>query len=75
MEEKEEEQQQALTSVAHARYRYAEKYYYKFVPMGDSWAFGSHLKSGNTLGSMTILMPIAVTLSMKSGQFTCPVSV
>lgn len=26
LEEKEEEQQQALTSVAHARYRYAEKY-------------------------------------------------
>lgn len=74
LEEKEEEQQQALTSVAHARYRYAEKYYYKFVPMGDLWAFGSHLKSGNTLGSVTILMPIAVTLSMKSGQFTSSVS-
>lgn len=31
LEEKEEEQQQALTSLAHARYRYAEKYSYKFI--------------------------------------------
>lgn len=31
LEEKEEQQQQALTSVAHARYRYAEKYSYEFI--------------------------------------------
>lgn len=38
LEEKEEEQQQALTSVAHARYRYAEKCSYKLVEMWNLWA-------------------------------------
>ncbi|KFZ67200.1 Protein SFI1, partial [Podiceps cristatus] len=61
LEEKEEEQQQALTSVAHARYRYSEKYYYKFVQMWYLWSFGSPLKSGNTFGSMTILLPFTLT--------------
>lgn len=38
LEEEEEKQQQALTSVAHARYRYAEKYSYKLIQMWNLWA-------------------------------------
>lgn len=42
--------------------------------MWDLWAFGSLLKSGNTFGGMTILVPIALTFSMSNGQFMFPAS-
>lgn len=51
LEEKEEEQQQALTTVAYARYRYTEKCWEKVVQMWDLWTFDFLLKPGSTFGA------------------------
>lgn len=65
MEEKEEEQQQALSSVAHARYRYAEKYSYKFIQIRHLWAFGSQCSdAGARVGTGNTSTSVMVLLSM-----------